>query len=155
MPEVGQRRWNSAAIWALLLAIGSLLANLAFFIRPPLQQALPWLSLLLALMALVLVAAALRRAFAQSEVYRGKAVRIVLLVVTLALSGLNIFGFVQARALPASAAAPQVGQQVPDFTLANTGGRSVSLESLFAAVPGDSPPAAPKAVLLIFYRGYW
>lgn len=154
MPEDPKRR-NPVALWALLLAIGGMGVNFAFFARPPLQSALPWLSLLLAVVALIFVVQGLRLAIFQSQMYRGKALSIVLSVVTLALSGLTIFGFVETRSLPASAGAPQVGQKVPDFTMADTSGQSISLDSLFAAAPGDSSATAPKAVLLIFYRGYW
>jgi hypothetical protein len=67
--------------------------------------------------------------------------------------------FVSARKLPNSTAAPQVGQQVPEFTLQDTSGKSVSLDQLLASSSSGSLPAfqnrTPKAVLLIFYRGYW
>jgi cytochrome oxidase Cu insertion factor (SCO1/SenC/PrrC family) len=56
-----------------------------------------------------------------------------------------------ALALPAAAAAQQrtkpvaVGEQAPDFTLTDQNGRSHSL----AAERGK------RAVVLVFYRGYW
>lgn len=155
MLEIAQRRWNTAAFWALLLAVAAWLTNLLFFVVPSLSRVLPALSVLVAVAALIVMATAVRRAIAQSLIYRGKVLSIILAVVTLALSGLaiaSLFGF---RKLPSSAEAPQIGQQVPDFALTDAEGRSVSLASLFAASPDDRPPAAPKAVLLIFYRGYW
>jgi hypothetical protein len=70
-----------------------------------------------------------------------------------------------------------VGQKVPDFTLADSNGNKVSLGQLLGkadssisasatpasannstgqAIPaGMSPATPPKAVLLVFYRGYW
>ncbi|HZE25074.1 MAG TPA: hypothetical protein VE054_13850 [Blattabacteriaceae bacterium] len=74
--------------------------------------------------------------------------------------------------MPSSAAAPQVGQKVPDFTLADTSGNKVSLDQLLGkadasvsasantatgqAIPVGLSTATPtKAVLLVFYRGYW
>jgi len=55
-----------------------------------------------------------------------------------------------------------VGQKVPDFTLADTNGNNVSLDLLLdkpnvpVVEPPDVGPATPtKAVLLVFYRGYW
>jgi hypothetical protein len=154
MPEVEKRR-NAAALWALLLAIAALSVNFVFFANPPLQAALPWLAILLAVAALVMLAVGLRRAIVLSQIYSGKVLSIVLAVITLIISAANVYIFFHARALPDSIAAPQVGQQLPDFTLADTNGQSVSLDSLFAAMPGDPSSAAPKAVLLIFYRGYW
>jgi peroxiredoxin len=47
--------------------------------------------------------------------------------------------------LPASAAAPRVGQKAPDFTLPDQNGRTVALADLIS----------DNGVLLIFYRGYW
>lgn len=155
MSEMIDHRRNADPLWALLLAVGALATNVAFFVNLPMQSALPWLSLLIAVVSLVFMTRGLRRAIAQPTVYRGKWLTIALSVVTLALAGLTLFGFFGARALPGSAGAPAVGQKVPDFTLADTSGRPISLDSLFAPAPGDSPSAAPKAILLIFYRGYW
>jgi hypothetical protein len=164
MPEAA-KRWNAAAFWALLLAVAALAVNFVFFINPPLQAALPWVGAILAAAALVALAIGLRRAFVRpqivhsqiypSQIYRGKVLSIALAVVTLVVSGANVFIFFHARALPSSTAAPQVGQRLPDFTLSDTGGHPVSLDSLFVSPPNDPSSPSPKAVLLIFYRGYW
>jgi len=154
MPEVAKRS-NSAAWLALLLAVGALAANFAFFVNPPLQAALPWLSLLLAIAALVVLVMGLRRALLRWQIYRGKVSSIVLAVLILMFAGASLFVFYHARALPNSTAAPQVGQQPPAFTLADTSGRLVSLDDLFTSSANDPSAPAPKAVLLIFYRGYW
>jgi len=148
-----QRRWNGDPLWGFLLALTALAVNAGFFVPTAVQAALPWVSLLLAVTALVFVIRGLRRALVQSRIYRRKALSIVLGVVTLVLAGLSIVAFYGARLLPGAAIAPQVGQTAPDFTLADTHGRPVSLDSLFAAADSSTP--APKAVLLIFYRGYW
>jgi len=96
----------------------------------------------------------LKRAFGQPQVYRGKILSVVLTIVSLFPIGLTAFVSVVTRRLPDAAATPHVGQRVPDFTLVDTNGRQVSLDQLLAAQPG-SQAAAAKAVLLIFYRGYW
>jgi hypothetical protein len=153
MVEVAKRP-NHAAWIALLLGIGSLSVNFVFFANPPLQAALPWLGLLLGIAAVVGLVISLRRAFTQSQIYRGRWFSILLALLTLPPTGASLFVFVHARALPNSSAAPQVGQRVPDFTLSDTNGASVSLDNLLSSF-GDSSSAAPKAVLLIFYRGYW
>jgi hypothetical protein len=154
MPEVA-KRWNVAAAWAFLLALAALSVNFIFFVNPPLQAALPWIGAVLAAAALVALAIALWRAIVHSHIYGGKALSIVLAVLTVAVSSANVFIFFHARALPNATGAPQVGQRLPDFTLTDTLGQSVSLDSLFEPQPGDPSPSAPKAVLLIFYRGYW
>jgi hypothetical protein len=159
MPDATERRRNTAPWWGLLFAVGAIGCNVAFFVSPPLQGALPWLSMLFAVLALVFLGAGLRRAFGQAHVYRGKVLSVVLTVIALFPLGLTAFAFVKARELPSSTAAPQVGQRIPDFTLSDTSGKPVSLDQLLAAAPSastsQSQASAPKAVLLIFYRGYW
>jgi hypothetical protein len=153
MTEAVKHR-NGAAWFALLLGIGALSVNFVFFANPPLQGALPWLGLLFGIAALIALVISLWRAFGQSQIYRGKWLSVVLGVLTLLPTGASLFVFYHSRELPNSAAAPQVGERVPDFTLTDTNAASVSLDNLFASY-GDSSSAAPKAVLLIFYRGYW
>ncbi len=58
-------------------------------------------------------------------------------------------------ALAAPARALEVGQKAPDFTLTDTSGQAVSLAQLLANPIDAASGKAPKAVLLIFYRGYW
>jgi hypothetical protein len=60
--------------------------------------------------------------------------------------------FIEARRLPASAGAPQVGQKAPDFTLTDANNKPVTLAELLTQPINNKPP---KGVLLIFYRGYW
>ena len=165
MPDGTERRNNVATWWGLLFAIVALGCNAVFFVGVPFQAATTWLSLLLAAVALVFLVTGLNRAFRHPEVYRGKVLTVVLSVIALLAAGLSALGFVGARKLPGATAAPQVGQRAPDFTLADTSGRPVSLDQLLAnssALSSGQPPsgeafssAAPKAVLLIFYRGYW
>jgi hypothetical protein len=165
MPDGTLHRNNVATWWGLLFAIVALGCNAAFFVGVPFQAAITWLSLLLAAVALVFLVTGLNRGFRQPEVYRGKVLIVVLTVIALLPAGLSALGFFGARKLPGATAAPQVGQKVPDFTLADTSGTPVSLDQLLAASSATSsglPPsgeafssAAPKAVLLIFYRGYW
>jgi peroxiredoxin len=66
---------------------------------------------------------------------------------------MSIWGLHHARDLPAASSAPQVGDKAPDFSLADVSGRSVALSELLSEPMRDS--ALPRAVVLIFYRGYW
>jgi hypothetical protein len=101
--------------------------------------------------------------FRSPQIYGGKVSSSILGVVSLLICGLVAVASISSRALPSSAAAPQVGQKVPDFTLADTSGNKVSLDQLLSKAAGLAPVAAgaagaatpPKAVLLVFYRGYW
>jgi len=154
MPDPTERRSNAAPWWGLLFAIGGIACNAAFFVRPPLQGMLPWLSLGFSVLALIFLVTGLARAFGQPRVYHGKALSVVLTLIALLPIGLTAFVSVVSRKLPDSTAAPQVGQRVPEFTLSDTSGNLVSLDQLLAPPSGSQAPA-PKAVLVIFYRGYW
>ncbi len=155
MPDMIESRRNRALWLGFLLALGALLCNAAFFVNPPGQRAIPWLSVLLAGVSLIFLAGGLQRAFGRPRVYRGKILSSILVLVSLLLAGVAIFSFFRARAIPASAGAPKVGQKAPDFTLADASGQPVSLAQLFAPAADDSQVVPPKAVLLVFYRGYW
>jgi hypothetical protein len=155
MPQASEGRNNTAPGWALLLALCALACNAAFFINSPLQRILPWLSLVLAVAAAILLVIGLNRAFSRRDVYRSKPLSVTLSGIALLLAALSALGFVAMRRLPSADAAPQVGQKVPDFTLPDTSGKPVSLDQLLASFPAPAQPRTPKAVLLIFYRGYW
>src|SRR5262245_29555604 len=168
MPEIIDRRRNWAPWLALLLALAAVLSNAGFFVSMPGQGALVWLGLALAIAGLVYAVVGVARAFRQPQVYGGKVSSSILGVMSLLLCAFVGFAFATARALPASTGAPHVGQKVPDFTLADTTGAKVSLEQLLGKAPGAvmnasaNPNSAstgsatpPKAVLLVFYRGWW
>jgi len=185
-------------IWApwigLLLALLAMLSNGVYFLGLPGQRALPILGVALVIAALVCAAAGILRTLRQPQRYGGKVSSSILGVISLLLCVLAAFTSMHSRDLPEATAAPQVGQKVPDFTLADTHGIKLSLgqllgkehvtlvapprevmEKLGKADPSkaDSPTPASvnnagqtapvgmstatptKAVLLVFYRGYW
>ncbi len=149
---VNERRRNSAVWLGLILAIVALLSQGLFFVKVPGQNALPWLSLALATVAVILVLVGVKRAFFQPQLYRGKIAGSIIAVISLLLFAVTVFGFVTARKIPGTTGVPQVGQKAPDFTLADTNGQNISLAQLLSTPVGN---AHPKAVLLVFYRGYW
>lgn len=156
MPDPAQqsatgRRSNSALWLGLLITILGILSNFLYFVKFP-QGIIPWINLIIPLIGLVLLFTGLRRAFGQAQVYRGKIWGSIVTVLSVLLFAVSVWGFVHARAVPRSPGAPQVGQRVPDFTLPDSAGQPVSFSQLFSNSPGGTPP---KAVLLIFYRGYW
>jgi hypothetical protein len=171
MPEMTQRQRNWAPWYGLLIALVAILSNAGFFLAIPGQKAIPFLSWTLAVIALIFALTGVLRAFRQPQVYGGKVSGPILGVISLLIVTLVVLGSIQSRKLPASAEAPHPGQKAPDFTLADTNGTKVSLGQLLGG-SGSSPStpasavvaganssgstiAAPKAVLLIFYRGYW
>ncbi|HEV7676480.1 MAG TPA: hypothetical protein VGQ12_18260 [Candidatus Angelobacter sp.] len=173
LPQITTRRRNWAPWIGLLLALAAMLSNGVYFLGLPGQRAIAWLSIALAIAALVCAAVGIIRAFRQPHIYGGKVSSPILGVLSLLICAFVVFASVSSRALPVASGAPQVGQKVPDFTLADTNGNKVSLDQLLgkaeaSALPhsatagsiasGANPNAAAtptKAVLLVFYRGYW
>ena len=172
LPQQTPRQRNWAPWLGLLFAVAALLSNAAFFLGPPAPKLIAWLGVALAIAALVCAVIGVMRAFRQSQVYRGKVSSSILGVLSLLICALVALASIGSRALPVATNAPQVGQKVPDFALADTNGNKVSLgELLGKADPstlasannrsGQTIPAGlstatpPKAVLLVFYRGYW
>jgi hypothetical protein len=170
-----QRNW---APWlGLLFAVAAMLSNAAFFLGLPGPKLIAWLGVALAIAALVCAVIGVMRAFRQPQVYGGKVSSSILGVLSLLICGLVAIAAVTSRALPVATNAPQVGQKVPDFTLADTSGNKVSLGQLLgkadSSIPASAMPASAnnstgqtipagmstatptRAVLLVFYRGYW
>src|SRR5215469_6212580 len=146
-------RKRTLAPWLglLLTVLGGLSNGLPFigFLAAP----VPWISLLLSLIGFVVVLLGLWRVIGKSTVYKGKLSGSIAAAFSLLFLVGAIAYFWGARHIPAeSAAAPQVGQRVPDFTLPDSTGHSVSLTQLLSGSAGKEPP---KALLLVFYRGYW
>jgi len=156
MPALSPRRKNRALLIGLAFLLLAIASNV-----PPLyasgipQVILPWVSLLLPVIGLVFCIAGLKRAFGQPQIFRGKIGGSILTAVSVIFVALSVWGFLHARAVPGSSRAPQVGQKVPEFTLTDTGGQPVALAQLLSTPIGAGSGRAPKAVLLIFYRGYW
>jgi hypothetical protein len=141
-------------IWAgFLLSVVAFLSYPFVFVRWPVTRDFPWASLLLFAIAAVLLLLGVRRAFAPDRRRISRIVSSILATLSVAILGFFIFAtFIMARWMPAAHGAPHVGQKAPDFTLAETTGKSVSLAELLITPINGRPP---KGVLLIFYRGYW
>ena len=141
-----KRSWNGL-IWAGFAVILLAAFSFLFLIRFPAMRDFPWLNLLLFAAGALLLAAGLRRAFLQPDRYRGKVSGVILSLLSLAIFGLFYYGtFVLTADIPPASSAPRPGATAPDFTLSDATGRPVSLSDLLKK---------NRAVLLIFYRGYW
>src|SRR5215469_2163366 len=152
MTDRGQRRANYALWVGLLVTVLGPLSNGLIFLGFP-AAAIPSISLLLPIIGVCLVLIGLLRAFRQPAVYKGKIAASLVTVVSVLLLAGSIALFWVSRHIPAEVlAAPHVGQQAPDFTLPDSSGHPVSLMQLLS---GSNGSPAPKAVLLVFYRGYW
>ncbi len=149
------RRFNWP-IWAgFLLSLIAFISYFFVFVWFPITRDFPWANLLLFGIAAALLLVGVRQAFAadRPRPTRSKIAASVLLTLSVAIFGFFIVAtFIIARRLPASRGAPQVSQKAPDFTLADTNGKPVSLSELLSS-PLKGKPF--KGVLLVFYRGYW
>ena len=149
--ETNRSLWAGAGFLLLFL-----LSSVLPFTEVPGKQALIWLNLVLGVLTLVFFVIGLRRAVGQPRRYRGKVAGWIFTVLSSFLLALAIFGFYAARSLPSAKAAPKVGEKAPEFELKDTSGQSLSLANLLAgAIDPSGTSMKPKAVLLVFYRGYW
>lgn len=141
------KNFNWQIVAGFLLTIFAFISYPFIFSQWPVTRDFPWLNLVLFAVAAVLVFLGLRRAFSPASGKFSKIAASVLALLSGAAIALFVFMiFIVAAQLPKSAAAPQVGQKVPDFTLTDTSGKQVTLAEI---LPNQ------KGVLLIFYRGYW
>ena len=151
MVQTQQRGSNPLLWWGLMITVLGFLSNFLYWLPVP-QGVIPWINLLVPLIGLVLLALGLLRSWSGASLWlRGLGVFLGLLcAVVLTFS---VWIFIHARDVPRSVGAPQVGQKVPDFTLPDSTGQPVSLSQMLASAMATS--ARPKALLLVFYRGYW
>ena len=157
LPLMNIQRFNWQ-VWAgFLLSIVTFLSYPFFFVIFPVTRDFPWANLLLFAVAAGLLFVGARRAFAPGRSRKAKIGSSVVAALGAVIIGLFVFtAFIAARWLPASKGAPQLGQKAPDFSLADTSGKSVTLTELISTpINGKTGEAKPKGVLLIFYRGYW
>jgi peptidoglycan/LPS O-acetylase OafA/YrhL len=142
-----KRRWNLFVWTGFALTLVAFLSYYFYFLRFPSTRDFPWFNLLLFVAAGVLLGIGLKRAYGDPARYRGKISGAILGVLSLAVFALFcVFNFVLAKNLPTSNTAPRAGQQAPAFSLADANGKPVSLSGMLAG---------NRAVVLVFYRGYW
>lgn len=146
-----RRNWM---LWAgVLVIIVAVLSNGLFFVRFPGQGLLPWINLLLFIVPVPLVLLGLRRAIMAPQLYRGKVAGWILTGLSVFLLAFAVFALYASRNIPDASKAPKVGERAPDFVLPDTSSKNIGLHDLLAAPMENGAP--PKAVLLVFYRGYW
>ena len=143
-------------IWlGFLISVFALMSYPLIFAEWPITRDFPWVNLLLFGIAAALVFVGIRRAFQRGRKMLSKIGAPILGVLSLIVFGLFILTvFIAARWIPASGGAPEIGQKAPEFNLSDTNGDRVSLSELLQT-PISPGSAAPKGVVLIFYRGYW
>ena len=141
-----KRKWNWPLWIGFIVAVGGLFSY-EFFVRFPITRDFPWANLLLFGIGALLLIVGLFRAFGRPQLYRGKIFGSIFTVIALFLFAFFSYEiFYVLRQVPLSAGAPQVGQKAPDFMLADQNGKPVGLGDLLSG---------SRAVVLIFYRGFW
>ena len=142
------RRRGNIMIWiGFAIVLLGLLTYVPIFVPFPATRDVPWVNFLLILAGGWLLALGMRRAFGQPDLYRGKISGSILTVLSLLMAGFFCDGmFYAAKDLPGTSGVVRVGQPAPPFTLSNATGQQVALSDLLKD---------HRAVLLVFYRGYW
>ena len=144
-------------IWiGFLLAFAAIPVYFLFFAKFPVTSDVPWATWLMFALAGWLLWTGVGRAFAGPAGFRGKIVGPILAALSLAAA--VFFGYATmyaSRQLPAAAGAPTVGEQAPDFTLADTSGNLVAMSTLLSEPMPGTDGQKPRGLLLVFYRGYW
>jgi hypothetical protein len=144
-----KRKWNWP-IWLGFLTVVIGLFSYGFFAQFPITRDFPWANFLLFGISVVLLVVGLFRAFGRPQLYRGKIFgSIFMLIAVFLITFFSYEIFYVLRQVPASSGAPRVGQRAPDFILLDQNGYPLGLGELLRG------PSRPKAVALIFYRGFW
>jgi amino acid transporter len=151
-------RWNWPVWLGFVLSIVAFVSYFLVFARFPVTRNVPWANFLLFGAGAAFLWVGLRRVLGGAQPCRGKIVSSILTLLSVSIVGAFCFVIFHAtRQLPTSPGSPKVGQKAPEFALRNTHGNLVSLSSLLSTPLDPLSPSqdAPKAVLLVFYRGYW
>jgi peptidoglycan/LPS O-acetylase OafA/YrhL len=141
------RRWN-VLVWAgFAIVIAALVSYIPIFVVFPITRDIPWVNYLLFLLGGGLLAVGVRRAFRDPEHYRGKIGGSILAVLSVLLFGLFASVILYfSKQIPSPEQALRFGQTAPQFVLQDIAGKSVASSQLLKN---------HRAVVLVFYRGYW
>ncbi len=141
-----KRKWNWPIWVGFVVAFGGLFSY-GFFVRYPLTRDFPWANLLLFGIGGALLIFGFFRAFGRPQLYRGKIFGSILTAIALFLFAFFSYEiFYVLRQVPLSTHAPRVSERAPDFLLLDQNAMPVGLSDLLSG---------SKAVVLIFYRGFW
>ena len=118
-----------------------------FFARFPATRDIPWANYLLFLLGGALLFIGVSRAFRDPEHYRGKISGSILSALSALLFTFFVFTITWfSRQIPSAEAALKVGSKAPPFMLTDAAGKPVSSADLLKD---------RRAMVLVFYRGYW
>jgi hypothetical protein len=127
--------------------IVALISYIPIFALFPVTRDVPWANYLLFLLGGGLLAVGVSRAFRDSEHYRGKISSSVLAALSVLLFGFFVVSILYfAKQIPPAERALRPGQAAPPFVLQDIAGKQVASSELLKDY---------RAVVLVFYRGYW
>jgi len=142
-----KRRWNIPIWVGFTFVIAAVFSYIPLFALFPVTRDVPWANYLLFLIGGFLLAIGVMRAFRDPERYRGKLSGSLFACLSVAVFGLFVFGLAYAsKRIPSPESALRPGTVAPPFTLLNTAGRQVTSSEILKT---------HRALVLIFYRGYW
>jgi hypothetical protein len=142
-----KRHWN-VPIWAgFVIVIVALVSYIPIFAVFPVTRDVPWANYLLFLLGGGLLGVGVRRALRDPEQYRGKISGSILAVLSVLLLGFFVVGTVYlTKQIPSAERALRPGQPAPPFVLQDIAGKQLASSELLKS---------HRAVVLVFYRGYW
>jgi hypothetical protein len=142
-----KRHWN-VPIWAgFVIVIVALVSYIPIFAVFPVTRDVPWANYLLFLLGGGLLGVGVRRALRDPEQYRGKISGSILAVLSVLLLGFFVVGTVYlTKQIPSAERALRPGQPAPPFVLRDIAGKQLASSELLKS---------HRAVVLVFYRGYW
>jgi hypothetical protein len=142
-----KRRWN-ISIWAgFVIVLVALASYIPLFTLFPITRDVPWANYLLFLLGGALIAVGVRRAFRDPEHYRGKISGSILGGLSVLLFGFFVVTILYlGKQIPSVQSALRTGQPAPPFTLMDTAGKQLASFDVLKR---------SRAVVLVFYRGYW
>ena len=142
------KRHRNVSIWAgFAIVIAALVSYIPIFAVFPVTRDFPWANYLLFLLGGGLLAVGMKRAFREPEHYRGKISGSILAVLSVVLLGFFVVGTVYlTKQIPPAERALRPGQPAPPFVLPDITGKQVASSELLKG---------HRAVVLVFYRGYW
>ena len=142
-----KRSWNLPIWIGFVIVVIALASYIPVFTPFAATRDFPWANYLLFIVGGVVLGWGLRRAYRDPQRYRGKISGTLLGGLAVLLAGFFVVFTVYAtKQIPSAARALHTGQRAPAFTLQNADGKQVT----FADLANNH-----RAVLLIFYRGYW
>jgi hypothetical protein len=142
-----KRHWNGT-IWAgFAIVIVAVVSYIPIFAIFPVTRDIPWANYLLFLLGGGLLAVGVRRAFRDSERYRGKISGSILAVLSVLLCVFFVGTILYfSKQIPSAQTALRTGQLAPPFILEDIARKQVRSSELLKG---------HRAVVLVFYRGYW